>query len=344
MRGRNREQGYSQRGSQSSERDYERGRSENQSVRRESAGGFRSGGYESDDDRDYSSGRYATDPYSRYPYTTDPSSRERGYSSDQVFGRGAGRSRESERWSEDRFGNTGREDRERERWAENRDRGYGVGVSGQYWTRDGHGGGENRGYGDNRGYETRSHDEQRFAGQYGQRDLNQDRFRSGWGSGNRGGGASSFDREYGSGSAELNALGVGGLQQGGFASYGERTSFHGRGPKGYARSDERIREDLSERLCEDHDVDATEISIVVKDGEVTLIGTVENRRQKHRAEDITDSVMGVKEVHNQLRVAKGVIGQIAEKVQQGVDRLTGNESRGETPRTGSPTANNRNAS
>jgi hypothetical protein len=73
---------------------------------------------------------------------------------------------------------------------------------------------------------------------------------------------------------------------------------------------------------------------------VTLAGEVESRRMKHRAEDIADSVTGVKDVHNHLRVAKGVFGQLAEKVQQGVDRLTGNEPRAE--RTG--TANNRNAS
>jgi BON domain-containing protein len=79
----------------------------------------------------------------------------------------------------------------------------------------------------------------------------------------------------------------------------------GRGPKGYQRSDERIKEDLCERLCEHGELDAREIEVVVVNREVTLQGSVTNRTDKRLAEDIADSVSGVSEVHNQLRVDQG---------------------------------------
>lgn len=79
-------------------------------------------------------------------------------------------------------------------------------------------------------------------------------------------------------------------------------SHRGRGPKGYTRSDERIREDVNDRLSDDAYLDASEIEVSVSDGEVTLIGTVENRIDKRRAEDLADDISGVKNVQNQLRV------------------------------------------
>lgn len=81
-----------------------------------------------------------------------------------------------------------------------------------------------------------------------------------------------------------------------------RPSYRGRGPKGYVRSDERIRELISERLAEHDAIDATDIDVVVSNGEVTLTGTIDSRRNKRLAEDVADSVLGVRDVHNQLRV------------------------------------------
>jgi osmotically-inducible protein OsmY len=82
-----------------------------------------------------------------------------------------------------------------------------------------------------------------------------------------------------------------------------RSGAHrGRGPKGYTRSDERIREDINDRLSDDSYLDATEIDVTVNNGEVTLTGTVENRIDKRRAEDLADDISGVKNVQNQLRV------------------------------------------
>jgi hypothetical protein len=78
--------------------------------------------------------------------------------------------------------------------------------------------------------------------------------------------------------------------------------YAGRGPRGYKRSDDRIRDDVSEELERHGWIDASDIEVTVQDGEVTLTGSVESRSQKRMAEDAAERVTGVKDVHNQLRV------------------------------------------
>jgi hypothetical protein len=84
---------------------------------------------------------------------------------------------------------------------------------------------------------------------------------------------------------------------------GERQGQHsGKGPKGYQRSDERIREDVSEALSQHGDVDASEIEVEVRNGEVTLSGTVSEREAKRFAEEAAENCAGVKDVQNRIRV------------------------------------------
>ena len=75
----------------------------------------------------------------------------------------------------------------------------------------------------------------------------------------------------------------------------------GKGPKNYKRSDARIHEDVNDRLMEDPYLDASDIEVDVKDGEVTLTGTVYDRRAKRHAEDVVERVSGVGHVQNNLR-------------------------------------------
>lgn len=82
----------------------------------------------------------------------------------------------------------------------------------------------------------------------------------------------------------------------------ELREHRGRGPKGYVRSDERIREDVSDRLSDDWRVDASDIEVSVEAGEVTLSGFVSSREDKRRAEDLADDCSGVKHVQNNLRI------------------------------------------
>ncbi|TWA74474.1 osmotically-inducible protein OsmY [Azospirillum brasilense] len=81
-----------------------------------------------------------------------------------------------------------------------------------------------------------------------------------------------------------------------------RAQFRGRGPRGYTRSDERIRDDLNDRLTEDPYLDASDIAVSVAGGEVTLDGTVDDRMAKRRAEDLADAISGVRHVQNNLRL------------------------------------------
>jgi len=76
----------------------------------------------------------------------------------------------------------------------------------------------------------------------------------------------------------------------------------GRGPQNYTRSDDRIREDVNDNLTEDWGVDASNVTVTVSNGDVTLDGTVATRLQKRRAEDCAEEVSGVKNVQNNLRI------------------------------------------
>ncbi|MEO7443850.1 MAG: BON domain-containing protein [Ferruginibacter sp.] len=79
----------------------------------------------------------------------------------------------------------------------------------------------------------------------------------------------------------------------------------GKGPKGYTRTNERIKEDINEKFYHDSHLDASDIDISINEGEVTLSGTVNTREQKRRAEDLAERVGGVNDVQNQLKVNKG---------------------------------------
>lgn len=89
---------------------------------------------------------------------------------------------------------------------------------------------------------------------------------------------------------------------------------YGKGPKGYVRSDERIREDVCDRLSDDDELDASEITVNVSGGEVRLEGTVLDRHSKHRAEDVAEAVSGVRDVTNNLRTRKGFLQEIGDKL------------------------------
>jgi hypothetical protein len=94
----------------------------------------------------------------------------------------------------------------------------------------------------------------------------------------------------------------------------------GKGPKGYKRSDDRIREEVNDMLLGAYELDSENIEVSVKDGEVTLTGTVSDRNDKWEAEQLASAVLGVDEVINQLRVKRSSEG---ESSQQGGTERTG---------------------
>ena len=92
----------------------------------------------------------------------------------------------------------------------------------------------------------------------------------------------------------------------------------GRGPKGWKRSDQHIIEEASQRLERDGDVDASDIEVLASNCVITLRGTVPDRATKRRAEEVVESIYGVRDVMNELRVAS-----------QGDTRAQGDEARGQ---------------
>lgn len=106
---------------------------------------------------------------------------------------------------------------------------------------------------------------------------------------------------YGSGFEDANRYGSG-RDYDTFESPYYYGQYRGYGPKGYTRSDERIREDINERLTSDGRIDATDVNVAVTGGVVSLDGSVDDRQQKRIAEHIADSVSGVWDVDNHLNI------------------------------------------
>ena len=75
----------------------------------------------------------------------------------------------------------------------------------------------------------------------------------------------------------------------------------GRGPRAWARTDERIHDAVCEKLFLDPWVDASSIDVRVSDGDVTLVGEVETREERWHAEDLAWSVPGVRDVFSHVR-------------------------------------------
>lgn len=81
-------------------------------------------------------------------------------------------------------------------------------------------------------------------------------------------------------------------------------SYYGKGPKGWKRSDDKIREEVCEALYKDERIDASDVDVNVLDSCVYLKGSVVARDIKRSCEDVAESITGVEDVINELRVRK----------------------------------------
>jgi hypothetical protein len=80
------------------------------------------------------------------------------------------------------------------------------------------------------------------------------------------------------------------------------SGYEGRGPRNYTRSSERIAEEINEAFTDNPLLDPSDVEVRVENNEVTLEGTVDTRHSKRLAEEIAESVRGVHDVHNRLRL------------------------------------------
>lgn len=125
-------------------------------------------------------------------------------------------------------------------------------------------------------------------------------------------GSTQYDSSSGGyGEGMRGGYGATGYSVGGYGASGtdfNRGRAFGKPPKGFTRSDERIREVVSERLAEH--MDASDITVDVKNGEVTLSGQVDSRHTKYHAEELAEQVLGVKDVDNRIKVNKGFFSNL----------------------------------
>ena len=115
-----------------------------------------------------------------------------------------------------------------------------------------------------------------------------------------------------------------------------QTGLHrGKGPKGYQRTDDRLKELICERLRDDPEIDPSEVTINVSGSRVTLDGSVDSRRTKNAIEDIVEQ-FDVSDVQNNLRVTK----QSAQAAQgtQGAQGSQGSQGEWGKSATGTRTA------
>jgi hypothetical protein len=227
----------------------------------------------------YGQGEYGQGQYGQSQYGQGQYQSEYGGSAGQYSGfeRSRDRDRDRDRWGgqRDYWGEQSRSDSSSGYYRPGSSQsGFGSSSYGQRWGR---GDWEPR---ERFGGESRWSDEQRWRGE--SQGLFGDRDREGWRSGRSGG------------------------------SYGERgrdrpgffQRLFKRGPKGYQRSDERLREDISERLMYAMEIDSSEVTVNVSDGRVTLDGTVPDRYMKHAIEDLVDECPGVQDIDNRVRVQR----------------------------------------
>lgn len=101
----------------------------------------------------------------------------------------------------------------------------------------------------------------------------------------------------------------------------------GKGPRGYKRSDDLLKEDVCQRLAQNPQLDASNVEVEVKDGLVTLTGSVDDRQAKRMAEDLVEAIFGVKDVHNQIRVMSTAAGKSTSEQPESAEAGQGTENR-----------------
>ena len=75
-------------------------------------------------------------------------------------------------------------------------------------------------------------------------------------------------------------------------------------PRGIRRSDAELYEDICEALLHRDDVDSSDVTVAVREGEVILDGTVPERGMRYLIEDIAAGHPAVRDVDNRIGVGR----------------------------------------
>lgn len=235
-----------------------------------------------------SHGRYDSQRYGN-SYGNTGSSYNQG-SDESQFGSGYGNKND---WNRNEWQGNSNYGNQQNDWRRNTGSGYGSqGYSGSNYGNYGSGGSSNYGRRD-----------------YNQGDYNQNRERNIYGGDERNYGNANqgaFDRDWWQRTKDEVSSWFGDSDAERRRRVDRQVSggHKGKGPKDYKRSEDRIREDVCDRLADDDMLDATHITVQVEGTEVILTGNVNSRDQKRRAEDLVDSISGVRNVENRLKVQR----------------------------------------
>jgi osmotically-inducible protein OsmY len=84
----------------------------------------------------------------------------------------------------------------------------------------------------------------------------------------------------------------------------DRRDYRGVGPRMRHDDDEDLREEITDRLRDDPDLDASDILVRVIDNEAILDGAVRSKRDAERAHHLANDVRGIVYVRDRLRVGR----------------------------------------
>jgi hypothetical protein len=84
----------------------------------------------------------------------------------------------------------------------------------------------------------------------------------------------------------------------------DRGPYLGLGPESYSRPDERICEAICDELTRRRDIDPRGVVVTVRDGEVTLEGTVESLEMRGLVDSVASACSGVTQVYDRLRLER----------------------------------------
>jgi osmotically-inducible protein OsmY len=78
-----------------------------------------------------------------------------------------------------------------------------------------------------------------------------------------------------------------------------------------ASSDQRIQEAVRLRLSSDREVDVSKVLVLVRNGQVTLDGSVDTRQMRRRLGNVVKATAGVTSVKNRVVVKLGLLSEVA---------------------------------
>ena len=115
-------------------------------------------------------------------------------------------------------------------------------------------------------------------------------------------GVGGFESNYGTARTEPRRVDTPAYESPGESAV--RESHRGKGPKGYERSDARVRELICEALTQHSRIDARDVEVSAANGEVSLSGSVVDRWTKFAIEELAERYVQGDRIRNAIKVSR----------------------------------------